>query len=93
MLLVADGGTFTGDLVLELWYNCGDVQGAVRGEMDGGSFGFNVAFDEWHCDGYVFEFYDLEVPSAEMILEGADVIELEGDGDWGSASIRFVATR
>ena len=93
MVLFFEDGVVDGTLDLELYYACGDVHGDVFGEMDGDTVSLSVEFDEWHCEGYIFEFYDIEIPAADMIQDGTDVIELDGDGDWGDAEIRFVATR
>ena len=93
MDLYIEDGVVDGNIDIELYYACADVHGDVSGVVDDETLSINVSFDEWYCEGYIIEFYDIEVPTAAMIDDGSDVIELDGDGDGGDAAIRFVATR
>ena len=93
MYLDVRDGDVNGSLDLELFSGCGDLHGDVDGDVDGESISLEVDFEDWRCDGYVFDFYDIEIPSAQLYVQGVEAIEIDGDGDWGEAEIRFVAER
>lgn len=93
MDIFVEDGRVDGSIDIELYYACADVHGDVSGTMEDDTMSLTVDFDEWHCEGYIIEFYDMEVPTAEMIDDGSDIVELDGDGDWGEAAIRFTASR
>ena len=93
MVLYQDGVLVHGIIELDFYSGCPDLEGEVEGWItDGQQLMFDIEWDDWTCDGDTYSVYDMEI-DAVLTTQGQEVVNLRGDGEWGSGDVDFVADR
>jgi len=90
----SDGEYISGTLEVDLIDDCEEVEGDVTGwlDSDGEEIELRVEFQTWDCFGDSWSVEDLDV-TLDLREDDGEVVEMDGDGDWGDGSIDFIADR